>query len=132
MNSRKTLSLCLATVAVLSMASAAAGKETFHRTPLQKLDFPGATYQTVTVRIVVDPGGQVAPHTHPGVEMGYVLAGQGAVTVKGEATRPLKVGDSFAMPQGTVHSVNNTGAKPLVLLSTYVVDKAKPIASPAP
>ena len=99
---------------------------------LQTQAFPAPTYQTVTVRTVIDPGGQVAPHTHPGLEMGYVLAGQGSVTVKGQAPRPLTVGDSFAMPQGTVHSVSNTGPEPLVLLSTYVVEKAKPIASPAP
>lgn len=132
MHSRINISLCLAAVAALSVASAAVGKETFHRTPLQKQDFPGATYQTVTVRTVIDPHGRVADHTHPGVEMGYVLSGRGVVTVRGQAPRRLAVGDSFAMPQGTVHSVSNTGPKPLVLLSTYVVEKAKPIASPAP
>lgn len=131
MDRRMNLSLCLAAVAALSTASAAAGKETFHKTTLQQQAFPGAVYQTVTVRTVIDPGGEVAPHTHPGLEMAYVLAGQGTVAVKGAAARPLKVGDSFAMPEGTVHSVRNTGAKPLVLLSTYVVEKAKPIASPA-
>lgn len=132
MDSRRNISLCLAAIAALSVATAAVGQETFHKTTLQTQDFPGATYQTVTVRTVIDPRGQVGAHTHPGLEMAYVLAGQGAVIVKGKPPRPLKAGDSFAMPQGTVHSVRNTGAKPLVLLSTYVVDKSKPIASPAP
>lgn len=128
-----SLKLCLAVAATLSAASAALAQDTYHKTTLQQLAFPGSTYLTVTVRTTIDPNGQVGRHTHPGVEMAYVLAGRGTVTVKGEpAPRPLKVGDSFAMPPETVHAVRNTGAQPLVLLSTYVVDKTKPIASPAP
>jgi quercetin dioxygenase-like cupin family protein len=124
---------CLALIATLATASAAVAQDTYHKATLQQLAFPGSTYTTVTVRTIIDPSGQVGRHTHPGVEMAYVLAGRGTVTVKGEpAPRPLTVGDSFAMPPGTVHAVRNTGPKPLVLLSTYVVDKNKPIASPAP
>jgi quercetin dioxygenase-like cupin family protein len=129
---RSNLYLCLAAVAALSVASAASAQDTFHKTTLQQQAFPGSTYSTVTVRTVIDPKGQVGRHTHPGAEMGYVLSGQGAITVRDAKPRALKAGDSFSMPQGTVHAVRNTGAKPLVLLSTYVVEKDKPIASPAP
>jgi quercetin dioxygenase-like cupin family protein len=123
--------LGLAFVAALSLASSAMA-QSYHRTVLQQQDFPGATYRTVTAKTVVDPGGEVAKHTHPGAEMGYVVAGQGTVTISTAAPRPLAAGDSFAVPEGVVHSVRNTGSGPLTLLSTYVVDKSKPIATPAP
>lgn len=130
------LSLCLAALAALSMApgalsSTAQAQEGYHRTTLQRQDFPGATYQTVTVRTVIDRGAQVPPHTHPGAEMAYVLAGKGALSVKGAPTQRLAAGDSFSIPEGEVHAVRNMGPGPLTLLSTYVVERAKPIASPA-
>lgn len=124
-------SLCLAAAAALSMASAANARDTFHKTTLQQQDFPGSTYRTVTVRTVIDPNGQVAAHTHPGAEMGYVLSGRGAVNVRGARSQPLAPGDSFSIPPGVVHSVRNMGRGPMTLLSTYVVNKSRPIASPA-
>jgi quercetin dioxygenase-like cupin family protein len=123
----------LAAVPALGLAAGASGQASaVHRTTLQEQAFPGPVDHTVTVRVVVDPKGEVTPHTHPGVEMGYVLSGQASVSIKGQAPVTLQAGGSFSVPADTVHSVRNTGAGALTLLSTYVVDKTKPIASPAP
>ena len=112
---------------LLCAASASAGS----RSQLQDQPFPGPKYHTVMVRAVVDPAGQVPPHTHPGLEMGYVIAGRAVLSVQGRPDQPLSTGDSFAIPPMTVHSVRNAGAAPLTILSTYVVETGKPVLSPA-
>ena len=111
---------------------AAAQPSAFTKTTLQDQDFPPPIYHTVTVRTVVRHGGEVAPHTHPGVEMGLVVAGQALLTVKDQPPKSIAAGGSFAIPPRTVHSVKNTGPGELTMVSTYVVDKNQPIASPAP
>ena len=132
MRSATRASLFLAAFAGLSLASPALSQpSTVHKTTLQDQPFPPPIYHSVTVRTVVDAGGEVLPHTHPGVEMGYVLDGQAMLHVAGQPPRSLTAGDSFSIPPRTVHSVQNTGLRVLTMLSTYVVDKRLPIASPA-
>jgi quercetin dioxygenase-like cupin family protein len=127
-----SLAAGLAAAVLVTAAAAQAQPLAVHKTTLQEQAFPAPTWRTVTVRTVIDPRGEVAPHTHPGAEMAYVLAGKGALVIKGAPPRALTPGDSFSIPEGEVHSVRNSGAGALTLLSTYVVEKDKPIASPAP
>lgn len=124
--------LPLAAAVSLIGLSAAAQPGAVHKATLLTQEFPGPIYHTVTVRTAIDRGGEVAPHTHPGAEMGYVLKGKGRLKVAGGADQALGPGVSFSIPPHTVHSVRNTGAHPLVIVSTYVVDRNQPIASPAP
>jgi quercetin dioxygenase-like cupin family protein len=63
--------------------------------------------------------------------MAYVVSGEAVLRIKGKSEYALATGDSFSIPRDTVHSVRNTGAGALTLVSTYVVDKGKPIAIPA-
>jgi quercetin dioxygenase-like cupin family protein len=97
------------------------------RTQLQEQRFPAPRYHTVTVKAVVDAGGQVPPHTHPGIEMGYVVEGQAVLNIAGQPPRTLTTGDSFAVPPIAVHGIHNAGKGPLTLVSTYVVEVGKPI-----
>jgi quercetin dioxygenase-like cupin family protein len=132
MNSFRKVGVGLATVAALCLASAAGAQpDQVHKTTLEDTPFPPPVFHTVTVRTVVDPGGEVAPHTHPGLEMGYVLVGKALLNVRGQPQRSLVAGDSFSIPPRTVHSVHNTGPGALTMLSTYVVERGQPIASPA-
>ena len=78
-----------------------------------------------------EPGTPIARHTHPGVETSYVLEGEVELAVEGKAPVTYKAGDSFAVPAHTPHG-GKIGAKPAKLIITYVVDKSKPIATPAP
>jgi quercetin dioxygenase-like cupin family protein len=127
--------LAAAAVGALAVAplpsAAVAQAPAAHRTTLQDQPFPPPKYHTVTVRMVVDPNGNVPPHAHPGLEMAYVLAGQAVLIVQGGPPRSLSTGDSFAMPMGTVHSLRTGGPGPLTMLSTYVVDASKPLVIPA-
>lgn len=120
------------TIGAAALGSGSGAAAAVHKTPLQSVDFPSPTLRTVTVRTVIDAGDEVKPHTHPGLEMAYVIAGKGRLMRAGAPQRLLSAGDSFSMPEGTVHSVTNIGSSPLTIVSTYVVDRNKPLASPAP
>jgi quercetin dioxygenase-like cupin family protein len=128
-----TVGAGLGLAALIVIASVAGAQpNAVHKTTLQDTPYPPPHFHTATVRTVVDRDGQVAPHTHPGIEMGYVLDGLAVLKVRGQPPRSLRAGDSFAIPPSTVHSVDNAGPGPLTMLSTYVVEVGQPIASPAP
>lgn len=103
----------------------------FTRTTLQEQPFPGPQYHTVTAKTVIQPGGEVPRHTHPGVEMGYITAGHAVVSIEGRAPQTVGPGDSFSVPAGVIHSVRTVGGDGLTIVSTYVVDRNQPLSSPA-
>jgi quercetin dioxygenase-like cupin family protein len=100
------------------------------RTPLQKTEYPEGQF-TYVMMIEIAPNATVARHTHPGLETSYVLDGELDLVVEGKPPMALKTGDSFAVPPGTPHG-GKTGDKGAKLIGTFVVDKTKPLASPAP
>ncbi|MCO5401717.1 cupin domain-containing protein [Ralstonia soli] len=102
------------------------------RTIVGKGDVSIAGREAVVARIEVAPDGQVGRHTHPGEEISYVAEGEVELSVDGRAPRLVKAGESFIIPAGTVHSAHNAGNAPARLVGVYVVEKGKPLASPAP
>lgn len=129
---RKTL-LCVSIVALAGIGAAVAQTPPagIKRTPLQKIEFPEG-YNTVTGIAEVPPGGSAGRHTHPGIETGYVLEGEAELIIDGKEPMKLKAGDSYQIPAGVVHDAKTHGDKPLKVLGIYIVDKTKPLASPAP
>jgi len=118
-------------IAAVALAPLANAQSTaVHKTTLQDQAFP-APLHSVTVQTVIDPKGEVGAHTHPGLELAYVVSGEGRVTIAGKPSEALHQGSSFAVSAGQVHSVLNLASRPMILVSTYVVDPAKPIATPA-
>jgi quercetin dioxygenase-like cupin family protein len=101
------------------------------RTPLQKIDFP-AGYTTITAIAEIPVGGSAGRHTHPGVETGYVIEGEGELIIDGQPTKVLKPGESWAIPAGAIHDAKVVGDKPLKIMAIYIVEKDKPLATPAP
>ncbi len=81
---------------------------------------------------VLAVGGTAPRHTHPGEEFAYVLEGTATFEVAGQPTVSLKPGDAFLIPANTPHVARNTGAVPLKLISTYIIETGKPLATPAP
>ena len=51
--------------------------------------------------------------------------------IEGQPTRALKPGDGFVVPANTPHAGGKNGDKKTRIASTYVVEKGKPLASPA-
>ena len=97
---------------------------------LQQTDGPAEGWVTIIVEAEIEAGAQVARHTHPGIESSYILEGSSELDVDGQEPRKLEPGAGFQIPAGTVHSVKNGAAKTR-LIATYVVEKGKPLASPA-
>jgi quercetin dioxygenase-like cupin family protein len=126
---KKTL-LALSIVS-LACTSALAQQAGIKRTPLQKADFPDG-YSIVSVAAELAPGASAGRHTHPGMEMGYVLDGEVELMVQGQETKHLKAGDSWQIGPGVPHDAKTIGDKPLKFIGIYVVDKTKPLATPAP
>jgi len=104
--------------------------EPIKRTPLQKFDVPGTNYETVIGIAEIVPNVNVGRHTHPGPESGYVLEGEFTLLVEGQPPLPLKAGDSYKVPSGAIHDARS-GARGAKVIATYVVEKGKPLASPA-
>ena len=103
------------------------------RTILQQADVASSPLQqTIFGKVEIAPGSGNPFHTHFGTEMGYVVAGHIRFEIKGEAPRDLGPGDSFLAPRGAVHRSVPVGDEPVTLISTWTVDKDKPLLTPAP
>lgn len=105
----------------------------FKRVELTRHDVAGLKdHEAVLARAEFQPGATVPKHTHPGDEVGYVLEGEVVFEMEGKPVMNLKAGDSFFVPGGTVHTAKNPGKSGAKILSTYIVEKGKPLATPAP
>jgi quercetin dioxygenase-like cupin family protein len=78
----------------------------------------------------IPAGGCAGRHTHPGVESTYVMEGDITVKIEGKPDQQLKAGQSFQIPEGAKHDACTTGG--MKVLAVYIVEKGKPLASPAP
>jgi quercetin dioxygenase-like cupin family protein len=101
------------------------------RTVLQREDISGGR-EAVMARVEIAPNVNAGMHTHPGEEMAYVMEGEGELLVEGQATRTVRAGDSFVVPSGLKHDVHNIGNKPFKVVAVYLVEKGRPLATPAP
>ena len=102
------------------------------RTLVGRADVSVPGREAVVARVEVAPGAKAGRHTHPGDEISYVLEGEATLLVDGQPPRVVKAGESFVVPAGTVHDAQNEGSVPIKLVGVYVVEKGKPLATPAP
>jgi quercetin dioxygenase-like cupin family protein len=86
---------------------------------------------TVIAEVEIEPGVMAGRHTHPGIESGYIVAGEIELPVQGVPTRSLKAGDGFQIPSNTPHAGVKNGVQLTKVVRTYAVEKGKPLASPA-
>ena len=100
------------------------------RSILQRFDL-GNGMEVVMGLAEIAPGASAGRHTHFGIETGYALAGQSSLEVEGEAPRLLNPGDSFVIPAGKVHDAKTVGDVPAKVLAVWVVEKGKPLGTPA-
>jgi quercetin dioxygenase-like cupin family protein len=124
-------------VAALGIAFAASAfcqdmKPEVKRTVLEKHDQSGVDGKEIITGTAEFPkGGVIGFHTHDGDEAGYIVKGEVIWRVKGQPDKTLKAGDHFFNPRGSAHSVVASGDGGTVF-STWIVDKGKPMATPAP
>ncbi len=104
------------------------------RTILERHDQSGVPGKEIVLGTAIfPPGSSIGYHTHPGDESGYVLKGSLILKVQGQPDRVLKAGDGFFNPRGSVHSVvAGPGPDGGMAVSTWIVDKGQPMATPVP
>ncbi|QBE67244.1 cupin domain-containing protein [Pseudoduganella lutea] len=95
------------------------------RTETVRRDFDG-NREAIQVRVDFAPGASFPKHSHPGVEIAYVLSGTIQYELDGK-TITLQAGESLYIPAGAVHSAKNVGPDITAELATYLVEKNKPI-----
>ena len=133
----KTKSLCVLAVVTLALSLPVLAQQSgapapIKRTLLQKVDVPGSSnYETVTGIAEISPNVNIGRHTHPGAETGYVIEGTMTLLVEGKPPLTLNAGDSYQIPVNAVHDARS-GDKTVKVLAVYIVEKGKPLASPAP
>jgi quercetin dioxygenase-like cupin family protein len=97
------------------------------RTEVQRSLFsiPGREIVQVLTRIPV--GVESGWHTHPGEEVGYIVAGVVEMEVAGRSPVTLHAGDGFLIPPDTPHNARDLGPGVGQMLSTYIVTTGQPL-----
>jgi quercetin dioxygenase-like cupin family protein len=124
----------LATAAALTLAAGTlfAQASGLTRVMVGKGDVSVPGREAVVARVEVAPGAKAGRHTHPGDEISYVMEGEALLLIDGQPPRTVKAGESFVIPAGVIHDAHNESSAPIKLVGVYVVEKGKPLASPAP
>jgi quercetin dioxygenase-like cupin family protein len=121
----KVLTLLLAAFALFAQNTA------IQRTVVQRKDISVPGREAVVARVEIAPGGSAGRHTHAGEEISYVMEGVLEVLIEGQPALSVKPGEAFVIPAGAIHDARNKGSVPVKLAAVYVVEKGKPLATPA-
>jgi quercetin dioxygenase-like cupin family protein len=115
------------TIASPQPSDALAGR--LKRTEIQRStsSIPGRDIVQVLTEIPV--GVESGWHTHPGEEVGYILAGNVTMMIRDKPTLTLHTGDGFLIPPGIPHNALDIGPDIGKMLSTYIVDPSRPLAT---
>jgi quercetin dioxygenase-like cupin family protein len=105
------------------------GPAAFTRTELQRLPSPVPSWEIVQSLAEIPEGVASGRHSHPGPEIGYIVAGDVTMEFDDRPTLVLRTGDPFLIPSDVIHNARNTGNVTTKMLSTYVVDEARPLAT---
>jgi quercetin dioxygenase-like cupin family protein len=102
---------------------------TLKRTEIQRgpLSLPGR--EMVQVRTEIPVGVASGWHTHPGEEVGYIIAGTVQMEIRDRPTLTLNAGDGFLIPPRVPHNALDLGPDTGMMLSTYIVEIGHPIAT---
>jgi quercetin dioxygenase-like cupin family protein len=132
--SRRTLAGLVAAIVIVGVAGAAepvTGSHGLVVTPLLRTTVSGDdSREAVIVKGEFAPGGTTGRHRHPGDEYATVIEGQLELNVDGEPPRRVTAGQAYHNAKGVVHETRNAGAVPARVVSTFVVDKGRPLIEP--
>jgi quercetin dioxygenase-like cupin family protein len=120
--------LAMTTMALLT-STALAQQPGLKRTVIRTVEYPPG-YSTVTVVVELAPGTCTGRHTHPGLDSGYVLEGDLLLKIDGKPDQSANTGGSYEVPPGAVHDACTTAG--LKVIDAFVIERGKPLASPAP
>jgi quercetin dioxygenase-like cupin family protein len=120
----------IATALIVAGTVASAQAPLFKRTVVQQGDLSTPGREVIQAVVDFQPGGTPGRHTHAGEEVGYILEGSLSIEQGDKPAVIYKAGQGFIIPAGQVH--NATASGPARILATYIVEKGKPLATPAP
>jgi quercetin dioxygenase-like cupin family protein len=129
---RPLLTIAAGAAVAVAATGALAQASGLTRTMVGKADVSVPGREAVVARVELAPGVKAGRHTHPGDEISYVMEGEATLLVEGQPPRVVKAGESFVIPAGVPHDAHNDGTAAVKLLGVYVVEKGKPLATPAP
>lgn len=86
--------------------------------------------ETVVAFAEFAPGATTGRHTHPGDEYATVLEGSLELLVEGREPRRVSAGEGYHNARGVVHETRNIGTGNARVLSTFVIEKGKPLLEP--
>ena len=84
----------------------------------QAVEHSNGTACVTLGKIVMQPGSEIPPHTHPVEDAMIFYAGKGILDSEGEEI-PIEAGCHSWIPANTRHGVKNTGDEPLELIYTW-------------
>jgi quercetin dioxygenase-like cupin family protein len=102
---------------------------TLKRTELQHRPSSIPGREIVQVLTEIPAGVQSGWHQHPGEEVGYILAGTVRIEIEGQETLTLHAGEGFLIPPRTPHNALDLGPDTGRMLSTYIVEIGRPLAT---
>jgi len=100
------------------------------RTILQKADVPGTNLEVIYASVEIAAGFKAGRHSHPGVVMAHFVEGDFWLHLDGGPERVVHAGESLTIPDRAIHNEGATD-KPVKFEVVYVVEKGKPLVSPA-
>jgi quercetin dioxygenase-like cupin family protein len=119
--------------AAVSGSQAAAARDDLagklNRRVVQRAPLSIAGREIVQVETLIPAGVESGWHTHPGEEVGYIVAGQVEMMVQGRANVVLQPGDGFIIPPRTPHNARDIGPETGRMLSTYIVETGQALAT---
>ena len=98
-----------------------------HRTDVVRGDLGVAGREVIQVRVDFGPGVAFPRHSHPGVEIAYVLSGTLEYQLEGNPPVTLQAGEAVFIPAGVRHAARNAGQGNASELATYIVEKGAPL-----
>jgi quercetin dioxygenase-like cupin family protein len=110
----------------------AAQQPTVTRKVLLQQDLAVPGYAAALVAVELPVGAREGRHTHPGTLVAYVQEGAVTLDYEGKPTVTYKAGDTFSVEPGKIHEGINNGNAPAKLIAAFIVEKGKPLTSPAP
>jgi quercetin dioxygenase-like cupin family protein len=102
---------------------------TLRRTEVQRSSSSIPGREIVQVLTEIPVGVESGWHTHPGEEVGYIVAGTVDMMIDGQPSLTLHAGDGFLIPPRRPHNARDVGAETGRMLSTYIVEVGQPLAT---
>jgi len=121
--------ICAASGLVATAVAGPAKAQGVERKTLSTIDYPGDGKVSILQTLLAPAGTVIGKHTHPGIESSVVMEGELELDVVGAGTKVYVAGEGFQVPAGVVHG--GKVLKSARLAITYVVEKDKPLATPA-